>query len=64
MVQIEGIEVSEIKEGNEVIEELRERLIGRYTAEDIINPKTGEVIVARNEYMDPDIAEKIVASWN
>ena len=41
----------EIKDGNEVIEELDERLHGRYTAEDIINPKTGEVIVAKNEYM-------------
>ena len=37
MEQIEGISMlAEIKEGNEVIEELDERLIGRYTAEDII----------------------------
>jgi DNA-directed RNA polymerase subunit beta' len=58
----DGIYVSEIKEGNEVIEELRERLIGRYTAEDVINPKTGDVITPRNEYMDPDVAEKIVSA--
>ena len=38
MVQTDGLYVSEIKEGNEVIEELKERLIGRYTAEDIIDP--------------------------
>ena len=57
-----GIYVSEIKEGSEVIEELRERLIGRYTAEDIINPKTGDVVVSRNEYMYPDIADKVVST--
>ncbi|WP_163195123.1 DNA-directed RNA polymerase subunit beta' [Clostridium thermarum] len=55
----EGFMVAEIKEGNEIIESLRERLTGRYTAEDIINPETGEVIVPKNEYMDGEIAEKI-----
>ena len=58
----EGIYVSEIKEGSEVVEELRERLIGRYTAEDIVDPASGEVIVGRNEYMYPDIAEKVVSA--
>ena len=58
----EGLYVSEIKEGNEVVEELKERLIGRYTAEDVIHPETGEVIIGNNEYMDPYIAEKIVAA--
>ena len=40
----EGIFVSEIKEGNEVIEELKERLTGRYSAEDVLHPETGEII--------------------
>jgi len=55
----EGFEVSEIKEGNEVIESIAERLTGRYPAEDIIDPQTGEVLVLRNTYMDPKIAEKV-----
>ncbi|MCR1972747.1 DNA-directed RNA polymerase subunit beta' [Clostridium sporogenes] len=55
----EGYEVSEIKEGNEVIEPLVERLSGRYPSEDIIHPTTGEVIVKRNTYMDEDIAQKV-----
>ncbi len=55
----EGYEVSEIKEGNEVIEPLVERLSGRYPSEDIIHPKTGEIIVKRNTYMDEDIAQKV-----
>ncbi|KOR25084.1 DNA-directed RNA polymerase subunit beta' [Clostridium sp. L74] len=55
----EGYEVSEIKEGNEVIEPLVERLSGRYPSEDIIHPTTGEVIVKRNTYMDEEIAQKV-----
>jgi DNA-directed RNA polymerase subunit beta' len=55
----EGFLVSEIKEGNEAIEPLRERLTGRYSSEDIKDPATGEIIVARNEYMDSDLAEKV-----
>ena len=55
----EGYEVSEIKEGNEVIEPLSERLAGRYSAEDIVHPETGEVLVKRDEYIEHDMAEKI-----
>lgn len=57
-----GIYVAEIKEGSESIEGLTERLTGRYSAEDIIDPKTGEVIAKRNQYMDPILAEKITNS--
>jgi DNA-directed RNA polymerase subunit beta' len=56
---LEGYDISEIKEGNEVIESLAERLTGRYSAEDIIDPKSGEIIVARNKYMNEIIAEKV-----
>ena len=56
----EGIVVEEIKDGNEVIEGLAERLTGRYTAEDIINPETGEILVKRDEYMDLNTAEAVV----
>ena len=56
----EGIVVEEIKDGNEVIEGLAERLTGRYTAEDVINPETGEILVKRDEYMDLNTAEAVV----
>ena len=36
-----------ITDGNRVIEELAERLIGRYLCEDVVNPKTGELLVSR-----------------
>ncbi|WML36278.1 DNA-directed RNA polymerase subunit beta' [Clostridium sp. OS1-26] len=56
---LEGYNVAEIKEGNEVIESLAERLTGRYSAEDIMDPKSGEIIVARDSYMNEEIAEKV-----
>jgi len=55
----EGYEVSQIREGNEVIEALSERLTGRYSAEDILNPETGEIIVPRDVYIDDKMAEKV-----
>lgn len=55
----EGYDVSEIKEGNEVIEPLSERLNGRYSAEDIIDPKSGEIIVPNGTYMNLTLAEKV-----
>ena len=38
-----GIWVEDIKEGNQIIEPLRERLLGRFPVDDIVNPETGEV---------------------
>ncbi len=55
----EGFEVVEIKEGNEIIESLTERLTGRYSSEDIIDPQTGEIIVSADTYMDSDLAKKV-----
>ncbi|KAB8118749.1 DNA-directed RNA polymerase subunit beta', partial [Clostridium perfringens] len=54
-----GIYVEEIKEGSEVVEQLAERLTGRYTAEDVFHPETGELLAAKDTYMDPILAEKI-----
>jgi DNA-directed RNA polymerase subunit beta' len=56
---VEGYEVSEIKEGNEIIESLTERLTGRYSAQDIVNPETGEIIVPKDAYMNGYLAEKV-----
>ena len=56
-----GIEIFAIKDGNQVIEKLSERLIGRYPLEDIINPETGEVLVSKDEMIKEKMAEKIEA---
>lgn len=58
----DGYEVIEIREGNEIIEPISERLTGRYSAEDIMDPSTGEVMVEKDTYMDGDIAEKVEAA--
>ena len=42
-----GIYVEEIKEGSEVVEQLAERLTGRYTAEDVFHPETGELLAEK-----------------
>ena len=55
----EGILVSEISEGNASIESFAERLIGRYALHDVLDPKTGEVIVSKDKMMDMFDAEKI-----
>ncbi len=58
----EGIVVTDIKDGNQVIEKLQERLEGRYPLEDIIDPNTKEVIADTNTMITDKIAEKIVAA--
>ena len=55
----EGILVSEISEGNASIESFAERLIGRYALHDVLDPKTGELIVSKDKMMDMFDAEKI-----
>ena len=58
----EGLEVYDIKDGNQVIEKMEERLLGRYPLHDIKNPTTGEIIVDTNTLITEDLAEKIVAA--
>ena len=58
----EGIEVEDIKDGNQVVEKLEERLVGRYPLEDIVNPETNELIVDTNTIITDAIADKIVAA--
>ncbi len=54
-----GFEVKEIKEGNEAIERISERLTGRYSIEPISDPNTGEVIVPADHYIDAKLAEQV-----
>ena len=55
-----GIYVEEIKDGNQVIEPLEERLIGRFPAEDIKDPKTKKVICDTDTMINDKIAKAIV----
>ena len=57
-----GLIVSEIKEGNEVIEGLAERLYGRYTAEDVYDPESGELLLGKDQYIESHMADRITAA--
>ncbi|MEG2088482.1 DNA-directed RNA polymerase subunit beta' [Niameybacter sp.] len=56
---IPGMWVEAFKDGAEVIEPLGERLTGRFAAEAVIHPETGEVIVAANKMIRPNVADYI-----
>ena len=56
----ETTETFAIKDGNEVIEVLYDRIVGRYTINPIVNPTTGEVIVEADSMIKEDDAEKII----
>ena len=56
----EGIYVEDIKDGNQIIEPLEERLIGRFLIEDLKDPKTGKVVVDTNTMITGKLAKKIV----
>ena len=58
----EGVWVQEIKDGNEKIEDLASRLVGRFPVTDVIDPSTGEVLATTDKYIDLFTAEKIVAA--
>ena len=56
----EGLVISDIKDGNHVLETLQERLEGRYLMEPAINPETGEIIWDTDTLVTADGAKKIV----
>ncbi|MGI6225489.1 MAG: DNA-directed RNA polymerase subunit beta' [Peptococcales bacterium] len=57
---LDGIVVEAVKNGNEIIEPLEERIAGRFAARDVLHPETGEVLVKADEMITDDLAEEIV----
>ncbi len=57
---VKGIEVTAIVQNGTVIESLFNRIVGRYTASPVIDPKTKEVILAEDEFITDEIAKDIV----
>ncbi|TVY06608.1 DNA-directed RNA polymerase subunit beta' [Paenibacillus cremeus] len=55
-----GFLVSRIQDGKEVIEDLYDRIEGRYSFETIRHPQTGEIIVSRNDLIEANIADQII----
>ena len=57
-----GIEMKAIVDGGDVVQSLGSRILGRTTAEDIINPSTNEVILPANGYIEEDEVVAIEAA--
>ena len=55
-----GIWVEDIKEGNQIIEPLRQRLLDRYPVDDICDPETGVVIIPKSKMMNEHDADKVI----
>ncbi len=55
------LEVEDMRDGSEIIQDLSERIAGRVCFEDILHPETQEVLVAKDEMIDDNMAEYIVA---
>jgi DNA-directed RNA polymerase subunit beta' len=58
----DGIVVRDIRDGDEILESFQSRLIGRFPVEDVIDPKTGEVICPNTRYIRDADAKRIVAA--
>ena len=58
------MEIKAFMDGNEVIEDLEERITGRYIAETITDPDTGEVVVKANHMCTPKRAAAVMKVLN
>jgi DNA-directed RNA polymerase subunit beta' len=54
-----GIDISALKEGEEIIEPLAERILGRVTVDDVYDPQTEELLIEASKEIDEEIAAKI-----
>ena len=62
--EINGIEVEAIVEGTGIIEPLKDRIVGRIAAEELVNKETGEVIVPLNGEITEDLADEVVKHYD
>ena len=59
---LRGLVCTALKDGDEVISSLGERILGRVSVHDIIHPTTGKLIVAAGEEITESVVEEIEAS--
>ena len=55
----EGVKMTPLIEGGDVVEPLRERVLGRVVAEDVIKPGTDEILVERNTLLDEALVDML-----
>ena len=56
----QGVEMMPLIEGGEIIERLGDRILGRVVLEDIVDPYTGEVLVAQNKPRSPKTTSRSI----
>ena len=56
---MDGISVSPLIEGGEIVEPIGDRILGRVCLEDVVDPYTDEMLAKANQEIDEDIVEKI-----
>ena len=56
-----GLAMRALVEGGEVIESLRDRVLGRVTAVEVLHPETQEVVLGAIEMLDEDVLDKLEA---
>ena len=59
---LRGLQCTALKSGDEIISSLAERILGRVSVHDVINPKTGDIIVEAGEEITEPIAQAIEAA--
>ena len=57
-----GVQMTPLIEGGDVVEPLRERVLGRVVAEDVVKPGTTEVLVERNVLLDEALVDMLEAN--
>jgi len=57
----QGVAMKALIEGGEVVESLRERILGRVSTTELINPESGQVMYPANTLLDEDAVEAIEA---
>ena len=58
--RVKGMTVMEIHDGTQGIEPLSDRIIGRFTTENVVHPKSGAVLVGINQLIAPEQADSII----
>jgi DNA-directed RNA polymerase subunit beta' len=57
--KVRGMDITAIYDEDSMVESLASRIVGRYTVDAVVDPKTGEVIVPADEMISPEQAQAI-----
>ncbi|MCK5739140.1 DNA-directed RNA polymerase subunit beta', partial [bacterium] len=56
---IMGLRIGDLKEGEDIIEPMSDRIAGRVSAEDVFDPESGDIIVEANQLIDDELAKTL-----